>query len=116
MNIEDLRLYCLAKAQVTEEFPFDEVTLVFKVCGKIFLITGLDNPVFEANLKCDPELAIELREQHEEIRAGFHMNKKHWNTVSFEGELSDKKLKELIDHSYDRVVAGLPKAKRALLQ
>ncbi|MEL6865807.1 MAG: MmcQ/YjbR family DNA-binding protein [Bacteroidota bacterium] len=116
MNIEDFRHYCLAKKGVTEEFPFDEMTLTFKVMGKLFAITGLDNEVFEVNLKCDPDYAIELREEYAAVRPGFHMNKKHWNTVAFEEELEDDLLRELIDHSYDLVVKKLRKADRELLK
>ncbi|SRR5690606_29476448 len=115
MNIEEFYKYCLNKKGVEETFPFDEVTLVFKVMGKIFAITGLDAERFEVNLKCDPEYAIELRENHHDIRAGWHMNKKHWNTVNFEGDLEDKFLCDLIDHSYDLVVKGLKKSDREFL-
>ena len=97
---------------VTEEFPFDETTLVFKVMGKMFALTGLDTPEFKVNLKCDPDRSIELREEYESIIAGFHMNKKHWNTVSSDGTISNEFFKELIDHSYDLVVKGLPKKLR----
>ena len=116
MHVEDFSNYCLSKKGVEESFPFDDVTLVFKVMGKVFAITGLDNEVFEVNLKCDPEWAVELREEFGEIRPGFHMNKKHWNTVFFEGELSETFLKELIDHSYDMVVKGLTKKLKAELE
>lgn len=109
MHIEEFRMYCLKKPMVTEEFPFDEATLVFKVMGKMFALTGLDAPEFKVNLKCDPERSIELREQYESIIAGFHMNKKHWNTVSPDGSISNELFKELIDHSYDLVVKGLTK-------
>jgi len=112
MNIEEFRVYCLSKPMVTEEFPFDETTLVFKVCGKIFALTGLEHLEFKVNLKCDPERAIELREEYESIRAGFHMNKKHWNTVEVDGSFSDDLFMELIDHSYEMVVKGLPKSLR----
>ena len=103
-------MYCLNKPFVTEEFPFGPETLVFKVAGKIFALTGLDNPDFMVNLKCDPGYAAELRENHPEITPGYHMNKKHWNTVSFEGGLSDVFLLELIDQSYDLIVKSLPKS------
>ncbi len=116
MNIEEFHTYCLSKKGVEETFPFDEVTLVFKVMGKVFAITGLDNEEFTVNLKCDPDYAIELREEHEEIKSGWHMNKKHWNTVAFEGDLDNKFLVELIDHSYDLVVKGLRKADREMLK
>ena len=109
MDIETLREYCLSKKGVTEEFPFDEVTLVFKVMGKMFALTGLDKLPHKVNLKCDPERAIELRERYPGIAPGYHMNKKHWNTVTLEGSLSTDMLKELMDHSYDLVVNGLTK-------
>ena len=109
MNIEALRSYCLNKPGTIEDLPFDEHTLVFKVGGKIFAITGLENPELRVNLKCDPDRAQELREQFSCVLPGYHMNKKHWNTVVFEtGELSDAELKELVDHSYDLIVAKLP--------
>lgn len=116
MHIEAFREYCLAKPGVEETFPFDEVTLVFKVMGKMFAATGLDSDLFRVNLKCDPERVPELRDQYEEIQPGYHMNKKHWNTVSFEGDLEENFLKSLIDHSYDLVVKKLPKKDRLFLQ
>lgn len=112
MHIETFRNYCLSKPMVTEEFPFDETTLVFKVCGKMFALTGLDSPEFKVNLKCDPDRAIELREAYESITAGFHMSKKHWNTVLIDGSFSNELFIELIDHSYLLVVKGLPKKVR----
>ena len=115
MNIESFREYCLAKPGVTEELPFGPDTLVFKVMGKMFALTGVDELTMSANLKCDPERSIELREMHSEIQPGYHMNKQHWNTVDFEGSLPEKMLKELIDHSYDLVVKSLPKKTQALL-
>eukprot|EP01133_Synstelium_polycarpum_P002824 gene2824-3246_t len=109
MNIEELRDYCLQKSGATEEFPFDNQTLVFKVGGKIFLLVGLEQGNC-FNVKCDPERAIELREQHPEIIPGYHMNKKHWNTVYTDGGLQYNLLKALIDHSYDLIRASLPKS------
>ncbi len=109
MNIEDFRTYCLAKKHVTESFPFDESTLVFKVAGKMFALTGLDNEPFFVNLKCNPEWTAELRQEYEEIQPGYHMNKKHWNTISFQGRLSEDFLKKLIDHSYGLVIKGFSK-------
>ncbi len=109
MHIEAFRNYCLSKPMVTEEFPFDKTTLVFKVCGKVFALTGLESPEFKVNLKCDPDRAIELRETYESITAGFHMNKKHWNTVFIDGSFSNDLFMELIDHSYLLVIEGLPK-------
>ncbi|AXT62456.1 MmcQ/YjbR family DNA-binding protein [Aquimarina sp. AD10] len=109
MNIEAFREYCLSKKGVTEHFPFDETTLVFKVMGKMFALTGLERIPFSVNLKCDPDRAIELREYHSEITPGYHMSKKHWNTVNFSEGLATNMLIELIDHSYDLVVSGLTK-------
>ncbi|GAA3519213.1 MmcQ/YjbR family DNA-binding protein [Aquimarina addita] len=109
MNIETFRDYCLAKKRVTEEFPFDETTLVFKVMNKMFALTRLDTIPFSVNLKCDPDKAIELREYHPEITPGYHMSKKHWNTVNFSDGLATDMLLELIDHSYNLVVSGLTK-------
>ena len=116
MDIETFRDYCLAKKGVEETFPFDEVTLVFKVMGKMFAVTGLDADDFRVNLKCDPDWSLELREQHPEIKPGWHMNKTHWNTVLFENGLEDNFLKELIDHSYDLVVKKLRKKDRDFLE
>ena len=116
MNIEEFRDYCLAKKGVEETFPFDDVTLVFKVMGKMFAVTGLEREQFQVNLKCDPEYAIELREEYEEITPGWHMNKKHWNTVLFEGMLENRLIMQLIDHSYDLVVKKLKKADREFLE
>lgn len=115
MNIDSFREYCLAKKGVTEDFPFDEVTLCLRVAGKIFAITGLDSEAFTVNLKCEPGYAAELRERHPEIQPGWHMNKSHWNTVDFEGSLDEKTLRHLIDHSYEQVVKTLKKAARDAL-
>ena len=112
MNIEEFRVYCLAKPAVTEEFPFDETTLVFKVAGKMFALTGLDDPEFKVNLKCDPDRSVALREEYESIRPGWHMNKRHWNTIHVDGSFPDRLFIELIDHSYDLVVQGLPRKLR----
>ena len=115
MNIEDLRSYCLSKKSTSESFPFDEKTLVFKVLDKLFCLTGINNEICTANLKCDPIYAIELREEYGDlIQPGYHMNKKHWNTVILEA-LDDAFAKKLIDHSYDLVVKGMPKKKQALI-
>ncbi|MEQ8471011.1 MAG: MmcQ/YjbR family DNA-binding protein [Marinoscillum sp.] len=109
MNIEEYRDYCIAKPGVTEHFPFDENTLVFKVMNKMFALADVEEFV-SINLKCDPERAVELRETHEgTVLPGYHMNKHHWNTVVVEGSLNTNELKELIDHSYELIVAGLPK-------
>ncbi len=111
MNIETFRSYCLSKKGVSEEFPFDENTLVFKVMGKMFALTDLDN--FESvNLKCDPEKAVQLREEFSSVMPGYHMNKKHWNTVLMDASISDRLVKEWIDDSYSLVVDSLPKRMR----
>ncbi len=109
MNIEVFRTYCLQKKAVTESFPFDETTLVFKVANKMFALTGLDAPEFSVNLKCDPERALDLREEFECVIPGYHMNKKLWNTVTPQSCLPQSLFFELVDHSYDLVVASLTK-------
>lgn len=116
MNIEELREHCISKKGVEETLPFGPETLVFKVLGKAFLLTGFDSKPLQFNVKCDPEKAIELREEYPCVRPGFHMNKKHWNTVIADGSVTDKKLKEWIDHSYEMVVKGLPKAEQKRLE
>ena len=116
MNIEEFREYCLAKPMVTESFPFDATTLVFKVGGKMFALTGLDDPEFKVNLKCDPDRSEELREMYSAIRPGFHMNKSHWNTVTVDGSFSMALFRELIDHSYALIVSSLPKAIREQIE
>ena len=103
MNIEFFQDYCLAKVGVTEEFPFGEETMVYKVMGKMFALTSLDSTPFSINLKCDPERALQLREEHDCVQPGYHMNKKHWNTITIDGTLTNKKLKEFIEHSYNLV-------------
>lgn len=109
MNIESLQVYCLSKPGVTEEFPSGEQTMVYKVMGKIFALTSLDSTPLSINLKCDPEKAIQLREEYDCVLPGFHMNKKHWNTVIADGSVKDAVLKEWINHSYDLVVSSLPR-------
>lgn len=109
MNVEELRDYILSKKAVTESFPFDEKTLVFKVSTKMFALIPLEKPELSINLKCDPERAIELRESYNCVQAGFHMSKKHWNTIYSNGELSDDQLRALIDHSYQLVFNKLSK-------
>lgn len=116
MNIEQFRNYCLSKKGVEETFPFGEDTLVFKVMGKMFALTGLETHPASANLKCDPERAIELREEFDGlIRPGYHMSKVHWNTVELERNIAHELLTELIDHSYDLVVKSLTKKLQAEL-
>ena len=112
MNIEELREYCLNLKGATEHFPFDDVSLVIKVQGKMFALIPLDNPTTSIALKCDPERAIALREQYPCVTAAYHFNKKHWNTVEIDGSITKKQLIEWINHSYELVVAGLPKKLR----
>lgn len=112
MNAEAIREYVLNKEDVTESFPFGEDTLVFKVNDKIFLLLALDEAPLRFNVKCDPEKALDLREEHPDlILPGYHMNKKHWNTVIVDGRLASGLVREMIDHSYD-LVAGKKKKSR----
>lgn len=112
MNIETLREYCLSNPGVEETLPFGPDTLVYKVNGKIFLLTGLNEEQLSFNVKCDPDLAMELREQYASVLPGYHMNKKHWNTILVDGSVSSKILKDWIDHSYDLVSRSSSKKKR----
>ncbi len=115
MNIEQYREFCLSFKGVTEGFPFDEKVLVFKVMGKMFALTDIEE--FEGiNLKCDPERAVVLREEFEEIKPGYHMSKVHWNTVSVTGRLDDEFIEELITDSYNLIVAKLPKKEKEKLE
>src|SRR5881409_3660650 len=116
MDAVDFREYCLAKPNTTEGMPFGETVVVFKVAGKMFALMSLDEVPVTANLKCDPDRALELRDRYEQVRPGYHMNKKHWNTVEIEGGIPEAELRKMIDHSYDLVVQSLPKstAKRAV--
>ncbi len=100
MNAEEIRNYCLLKPEVIEGLPFGEETLVFKVKNKIFLLLSLYSNPLQFNVKCDPEWAIELRQQYDNIIPGYHMNKKHWNTIIINNNINNKILKEMIDHSY----------------
>ncbi|KOY57313.1 MULTISPECIES: MmcQ/YjbR family DNA-binding protein [unclassified Streptomyces] len=114
MTPAELRAFCLGFNAAVEEFPFTPETSVFKVLGKMFALTALDGEPLKVNLKCEPELAVRLREEHEAIAPGWHMNKRHWNTVTV-GALPDALVRELIEDSYDLVVAGLPRAERLRL-
>lgn len=109
MNLEAICEYCLQKSGVTQHFPFDEQTLVFKVADKMFLLTNINQHPLSLNLKCSPQYALTLRQKYECISPGYHMNKKHWNTIIINGTLSTPFLIQLINHSYDLVVSGLPK-------
>ncbi|SMO70463.1 Predicted DNA-binding protein, MmcQ/YjbR family [Saccharicrinis carchari] len=114
MNIEEIRNYCLLKKGTSEALPFDQVTLVFKVMGKMFALTNLEGDL-SINLKCDPEKAIQLREQYESIQPGYHMSKVHWNTVQMDGSLKPDFVMQMIDHSYDLVVSKLTKKQKEKL-
>ncbi|NVO20057.1 MAG: MmcQ/YjbR family DNA-binding protein [Bacteroidetes bacterium] len=114
MDIEGIREYCLMKKGVTESFPFDENTLVFKVSGKMFLLTDLMDEL-SINVKCEPEKALELRAHFPTVLPGYHMNKKHWNTVKIDGTVSDNLLQEWIDMSYQLVVDSLTKSDQQAL-
>ena len=117
MDLAKFREYCLSKPDATEGTPFGPDVLVFKVGGKIFALASLDEVPAKANLKSDPDLALELRDRYEHVTAGYHMNKKHWNTVEIESGIPDIELRKMIDHSYELVVKSLPrKAREKLLQ
>ncbi|MFJ3302230.1 MmcQ/YjbR family DNA-binding protein [Streptomyces sp. NPDC086549] len=116
MTPEELRAFCLSFNAAVEDFPFDPGISVFKVRGKMFALSRLDDRPVKINLKCDPEDAVRLRDEYEGLIApGYHMNKRHWNTVTVDGELPDRLVRELVEDSYDLVVAGLPRAERLRL-
>ena len=114
LTLQQLIDICAAQKGVTQEFPFDDTTLVFKVMGKMFALVNLDTP-YSVNLKCDPVYAIALRHKYKNVRAGYHMSKKHWNTIDLEGDVPDKELNEWISDSYELVVAGLTRAQQQKL-
>jgi predicted DNA-binding protein (MmcQ/YjbR family) len=111
MDLGEFREYCLAKPRVTEGTPFGETVLVFKIGGKMFALASLDELPTTVNLKCDPDLALDLRDRYEQITPGYHMNKRHWNTVEIDGGIPDAELRKMIDHSYDLVARSLPKSR-----
>ena len=111
MDLADFREYCLTKPEATEGTPFGETVLVFKVGGKMFALAALDEVPTTVNLKCDPELALDLRDRYEQVRPGYHMNKKHWNTVEIENGIPDPEIRKMIDHSYELVMKSLPRVK-----
>lgn len=115
MNLEELREFCITQKGVEETTPFGPDTLVYKVMGKAFLLTGFENKPVQFNVKCDPEKAIELREQYPCVIPGYHMNKKHWNTIVVDGSISNKQLEQWILDSYSLVVNGLTKKEKAAL-
>ena len=110
MDLAQFREYCLSKPRATESTPFGPDVLVFKVSDKMFALAALDEVPTIANLKCDPDLALELRDRYEQVTPGYHMNKKHWNTVEIEGGIPDSERRKMIDHSYDLVTESLPKS------
>lgn len=112
MDLAEFREYCLAKPGTTEGTPFGPDVLVFKVSGKMFALAAFDEVPPTVNLKCDPDLALDLRDRYEQVRPGYHMNKKHWNTVEIDGRIPTVELRRMIDHSYDLVVEKLPKTAR----
>ena len=116
MNVEEFRDYCLSKNKVTESFPFDETTLVFKVANKMFALLRLNQHPVTVNLKCNPEKSVELRDMYTEIIPGYHMNKTHWNTVTIEEALPNNLIIELINHSYDLVIKGMTKKQQNALK
>ena len=113
MDLAEFREYCLTKPGAREETPFGSDVLVFKVGGKMFALAALDEVPTTVNLKCDPDLALDLRDRYEQVGPGYHMNKKHWNTVEIDTGIPDVELRKMIDHSYELVVKGLPKPARA---
>lgn len=108
MDLKGLRRYCLAKPAAMEEYPFGPGALVMKVGGKIFAIIGEDSDPITVSLKCEPEIALMLRDAHASVTPGYHLNKRHWNTVSLDGTIGDERVREWIDDSFDLVMEGLP--------
>jgi predicted DNA-binding protein (MmcQ/YjbR family) len=115
MDLETLRDYCLRKKGTDEAFPFGESVMVLRVAGKMFALIGIENVPLTINLKCEPELAVELRDRYDAVRPGYHMNKKLWNTVVIDGSIREREILEMIDHSYDEVVKTLKKKEREAL-
>jgi predicted DNA-binding protein (MmcQ/YjbR family) len=115
MNAESFRAYCLSKPAATEGTPFGPEDIVFKVAEKMFAILALEEVPPRVNLKCDPDLALELRDRYEQVEPGYHMNKKHWNTVVLDGVIPEGEVRKMIDHSYQLVVQSLPKTKQKAL-
>jgi len=116
MDLETFREYCLKKPHAAEATPFGEDVLVFKVGGKMFALMSLDEIPATVNLKCDPDRALELRDRYEQVRPGYHMNKKHWNTVEIDSGLPETELRKMVDHSYELVVQSLPRTVRTRLK
>ena len=115
MDASDLRAWCLKQPGAIEDFPFGSTPSVFKVAGKMFALSGLQRTPLEVSVKCEPELAVGLREAHPAIRPGYHLNKRHWNTITLDGSLPDQFVRDLIEDSYDLIVSALPKRTREQL-
>jgi predicted DNA-binding protein (MmcQ/YjbR family) len=115
MDASDLRTWCLQHPGATEDFPFGPATSVFRVAGKMFALSALDRTPLEVSVKCEPELAVGLRESYPAIRPGYHLNKRHWNTITLDGGLADQLVRDLIEDSYDLVVSALPRRTREQL-
>ena len=115
MNAVELRAWCLDQTGAVEEFPFGPETSVFKVAGKIFALTALDRTPLEVSVKCEPEIAVDLRDSYPAIRPGYHLNKRHWNTITLDDSLPDQLVRDQVEDSYDLVVSALPKRTRATL-
>jgi predicted DNA-binding protein (MmcQ/YjbR family) len=115
MDAAELRRWCLAQSGASETFPFGPDHSVFKVAGKMFALSALDRTPLEVSAKCEPDLAVQLRDSYSAIRPGYHLNKRHWNTITLDGSLSDQVVRDLIEDSYDLVVSALPKRTREQL-
>jgi predicted DNA-binding protein (MmcQ/YjbR family) len=113
--LKEIHAYCLGKKGVTQDFPFDEETLVFRVLGKIFALCDNVSPVRQITLKCDPDWALALRDQYTAVQPGYHVNKAHWNTITIDGSIPESEVWQMIDHAYQQVVKGLKKADRERL-
>ncbi len=116
MDATELRAWCLRQAGAIEDFPFGPEHSVFKVAGKMFALSALERTPLEVSVKCEPELAVALRDSYPAIRPGYHLNKRHWNTVTLDGSLDDHMVRDMVEDSWDLVVDGLPAAKRAALR
>lgn len=116
LSLEAFKNYCLSKNGTTESFPFDDETLVFKVSSKMFALTNINKPILEVNLKCEPFMSEDLRRDFHAIKPGYHMNKKHWNTIIFDGSIPDEKILFLVDLSFELVYNGLKKSEKEELQ
>ena len=115
MDAAGLHAWCLRQPGAVEEFPFSPGTSVFKVAGKMFALSALDREPLEVSVKCEPDLSVELRATYPAVRPGYHLNKRHWNTVTLDGSLPDKLVRDMLEDSYDLVVSGLPRAAQARL-